>query len=195
MNVSYKGLVSGLALTILSGGIAFAAATTPAAVKPAAAHALKYNGSGGETFTTTLFSYDDAAYGYSITYKGSDTFGAFTGQCVAEFVADGTCTAPDKTAGTEFDIVAADCAQMYANPTVQLFSHFAAQTGVECASDTTGSYTETSDGTFTGGTGRLAGTTGNFTSVQNGTALTTPSGPQLGAFGAGTFTITGTYTK
>jgi len=60
---------------------------------------------------------------------------------------------------------------------------------------TTGVFTETVDGSITGGTGRLAGYTGSFTSAQNGTALTTPESPVFGTFGGGTFTNNGTYTK
>jgi hypothetical protein len=209
MNVSYKGLVSGLALTILSGGLAFAAGATPdvtattaataspAVVKPAASVAqLKYSNSGIESFVSAYFSYDDDpdSIAVQVNTKGTDTFGAFTGLCVGEYVADGDCTAPDKTDGTEFDLVSADCVNLYVKSLV--FSHYPSQNGVECSSNTTGSFTQTVTGALTSAQGILKVTGGgSITGTATGIAPTTPEGALFGTFGGGMFSVKGTYTN
>jgi hypothetical protein len=183
-----RGFVIGLAILalLLAGSYGYA-------------KTIKYKSSGAGTFVTANFSYDDAAFAGLFTASGKDNLGgAFTFQCVAEYVATTSCTAPDSTAGTAFDLVQSDCAAQYVMRGPFQFSQVYSTAvgtsgGTECVSDTTGSLAGTANYTVTGGAGKLTGVSGSFTVTFKGKTLA--AGPTLGFFGAETFTATGTISN
>ena len=163
-------------------------------VSDSLAQANPVKGSGAGTFVTANFSYDGLAPAVSTTQSGTDTVaGPFTRQTVAESKPTITaCTAPDSTAGLQFDLVAADTVTTF--NTGQLYaSAVASPTNHECVSNTTGSFGGAQTYTVNGGTGKYATATGTVTSTFTGQILT-PSGAK-GIFGAEQFTSTGSVTK
>jgi hypothetical protein len=88
------------ALTLTSAGFAKAPNT--------------FSGSGSYSFVSAAFSYDGLVPGVLFTGSGKDNLGGpYTFQCVAEFATTTSCTAPDGSAGTTFDLVQSDCALTY----------------------------------------------------------------------------------
>jgi hypothetical protein len=181
---------------VVSLGILLTGSSAMAAGAPdtTAAKPVKYKAAGQLTFLTAYFSYDGNAPAIGNQFNGKDNFGAFTGSCVAEYATGvATCTAPDGTAGTNFDLVASDCVTTY-GLTGQIFSHEAAAKGIGCQSNTTASQSQTVGYNIVGGTGPFASAAGTLTSVVTAFTTAAPSGGG-GIFGGGSFSDTGSVTK
>jgi hypothetical protein len=187
----------------LAAGLTFAFLMTAApsthaqdAQPAAAARPIKYKATGTQTFVSTNFSYDEVGFAVLFTGSGKDNNGPFTFQCVGQGTNTATaCVAPDLTAGVKADLVAADCISSY-GVKGQVYSHASAQTGVQCTSPTTGSFTSTAIFNQVGGSGKFTvPLNGDVTSIQTGVVTAAPNGGASGAFGGSSFVNTGTLTK
>jgi hypothetical protein len=184
-----KGFVGGLAFLVL-----LAAAPNGYA---AAARPIKYKGSGSDTFVTAFFTYDGGS-AMVATASGKDNLGgAFIEQCVSEVAATaGTCTAPDGSAGTLYNLVQSDCAGTYTGGLYQGTGIYSTSTvGTDCSSNTSGSHGGSSTYTVTGGSGKLVGASGTAITTYTGVTLAAPQSPGGGFFGAQQFSSTGSVTK
>jgi hypothetical protein len=157
----------------------------------------KVKGSSQGTGVTSAFSFDGAAPAFSIISTGRDNLGGkFNGQDVGEYLVTTTpCTAPDGSAGTEFDLVQA--AEVVNYEDGQLYSIGAGTgDGTGCASSTTGSYGLTESHTVIGGTGKFANAAGTIVGVVVGNTLAAPGNPpgKLGLFSGFQSTFTGSVT-
>jgi hypothetical protein len=154
-------------------------------------------GSGSFSFVSAFFTYDGVNGAILATGSGEDNFGGQeTFQCVAEEVATKTsCTAPDGSAGTRFNLVQADCVFTYKQG--QLYTKaVGAAAGGECGSNTTTSSGGSITYTVTGGSGKFAGASGSLTLPFNDQTLAAPVSPpgSFGVFGAAQFTSSGSVT-
>jgi hypothetical protein len=145
------------------------------------------NGSLSGTFVTANFSFDDLAPAMLVTFSGNDNVGGpFTGQEVAEYSATGnSCTAPDGSEGTVFDLVQGVEVVTYQQG--QLYTAGAgASAGNGCQSNTTGSFVVSQEHTVTGGTGKFINASGTYGGTSMGQALVAPGTPpgRYGIFGA-----------
>jgi len=182
------GIVLGLALValLLSASESLAKAIT-----------LKSSGTG--TFVTANFSYDGVNPASYNTGSGKDNLGGqFTFQEVNEFgpATATTCTAPDGTAGLQYNLVASNGVATY--NTGQVYSSaVASSSNHSCISNTTGSIGGTVTHTVDGGTGKFAAAAGTSTATVTGNILAAPGTPPGagGLFGAFKFTSTGSVTK
>jgi hypothetical protein len=144
-------------------------------------------GSLSGTFVTANFSFDGTAPAMLVTFSGTDNVGGpFTGQEVAEYSLTGnSCTAPDGTDGSAFDLV--EGVEVVTYQQGQLYTAGAgASEGVGCRSNTTGSFTVSQTHSVTGGTGRFANASGTYGGTSIGQTLAAPGTPprSLGVFGA-----------
>jgi hypothetical protein len=165
------------------------------------AHASKsiaVKGSGFGTFVTASFSYDGIDQATYDTGSARDNAGgSSTAQGVSEYSPTSTtCTAPDGSAGVQFDLVAANNVSTY--NTGQIFSFAGpSPTNEQCVSTTTGAYGGSATYTITGGSGNFAHVSGTFTLTFTGSILAAPGSPPgaNGVFGTNQFTTTGLLTK
>ena len=187
--VTGLGIVLGLAVVLVLA----AASNSLAAPKP-----IKYKASGNLTFVTAFFSYDGVSSAVYVTGSGKDNLGgSATVQAVGEFgpATVTTCTAPDGTAGLEYELDAANSVGTYTTGD-QVFSSAVASPGnLECLSNTTGSFGATVTYTVDGGTGKFATASGSVTVTVTGNLLAAPLGGAGGLFGAEHFTSAGSVTK
>jgi hypothetical protein len=156
-----------------------------------------FSGSGSYSFVSAAFSYDGLAPGVLFTGSGKDNLGGpYTFQCVAEFATTTSCTAPDGSAGTTFDLVQSDCDLIYKHGQLYL-SAVGAAAGSQCISNTTGSSGGSVAYTVTGGTRKLSGASGSFAVSFTNQTLAAPGSPagSKGIFGAGQFSESGSLTK
>ena len=174
--VSKITVIAGLvAVLIVSGPLAFA-------------KTIQSNkGSLSGTFVTANFSFDGVAPAILVTFSGTDNIGGpFTGQEVGEYSATGiSCTAPDGTDGTVFDLVQGVEVVTYQQG--QLYTAGAgASAGSGCRSNTTGSFTVSQTHSVTGGTGKFVNASGAYGGTSIGQTLAAPGTPagSLGVFGA-----------
>jgi hypothetical protein len=80
-------------------------------LSPAAAANKPFNGSGSYTLATINFSYDGVTPAVLLTGTETSTLGPATFQVVSETAATtNSCTAPDGTVGTVFDLVRSNAA-------------------------------------------------------------------------------------
>lgn len=154
--------------------------------KPIAFAKQANNGSLSGTFVTANFSFDGAP-AMLVTFSGSDNVGGpLTGQEVAEYSVTGiSCTAPDGSEGTVFDLVQGVEVVTYQQG--QLYTAGAgASAGTGCRSNTTGSFTVTQTHHVTGGTGKFINASGTYGGTSIGQALAAPGTPpgSFGVFGA-----------
>jgi hypothetical protein len=145
------------------------------------------NGSLSGTFVTATFSFDGTAPAMLVTFSGTDNVGGpFTGQEVAEYSLTGnSCTAPDGTDGSAFDLV--EGVEVVTYQQGQLYTAGAgASEGVGCRSNTTGSFTVSQTHSVTGGTGKFINASGTYGGTSIGQTLAAPGTPpgSLGVFGA-----------
>jgi hypothetical protein len=168
-------LIGGLvALLVASGPLAFAKTI------------LTNKGSLSGTFVTANFSFDGLP-AILVTFSGTDNIGGpFTGQEVGEYSATGiSCTAPDGSDGTVFDLVQGVEVVTYQQG--QLYTAGAgASGGSGCRSNTTGSFTVSQTHSVTGGTGKFVNASGTYGGTSIGQTLAAPGTPagSLGVFGA-----------
>jgi hypothetical protein len=139
------------------------------------------------TFVTANFSFDGVTPALLVTFSGTDNVGGpFTGQEVSEYSPTGTsCTAPDGSEGTIFDLVQGIEVVTYKQG--QLYTAGAgASAGSGCRSNTTGSLIVHQMHSVTGGTGRFVNATGTYGGTSVGQTLAAPGNPQgsFGIFGA-----------
>lgn len=177
-------------------GVAFVSALTVASAGFAKTPKT-FSGSGSYSFVSAEFSYVALAPGVLFTGSGGDNLGGpYTFQCVAEFSTTTSCTAPDGSAGTTFDLVQSDCALTYEHGQLYL-SAVGAAAGSQCISNTTGSSGGSVAYTVTGGTRKLSGASGSFAVSFTNQTLAAPGSPagSKGIFGAGQFTERGSLTK
>ena len=165
-------------------------AQAPAAL---AARNKRFNEVCSGTVSTADFSFD-----------GSEQAGQYTAECITNIdgpglksglsqnvaTATGSCTAPDGTVGTQYNLL-----QRYAVTTstkngAQIFS--TSDSGVECISNTTNVFGKTESWTITGGTGKFKNVTGSGTEVITGAILAKPASPGFGKFGVEQTNSTGT---
>jgi hypothetical protein len=174
-----------LGASFASGSAAFA--------KPAL-----FTGSGTFTFVTANFSYDGAAPALVLTgSENTNRLGFTTFQTTAEDSPTVTsCTAPDGSAGTTFDLVQTDSA-LISKQGILYISAVGATAGSECVSNSTGAASGNATYTVTGGTGKLTGASGSLLVTFTSQALAAPGSPpgSNGIFGAGQFSISGSLTK
>jgi len=145
------------------------------------------NGSLSGTFVTANFSFDGVAPAILVTFSGTDNVGGpFTGQEVGEYSPTGTsCTAPDGSAGTVFDLV--QSVEVVTYEQGQLYTAGAgASAGSGCRSNTTGSLSLSQTHSVTGGTGRFVNASGTYGGTSIGQTLAAPGTPpgSFGVFGA-----------
>lgn len=162
-----------------------------------AAKPIKYKGSGSDTFITAYFTYDGGT-AVVATSSGKDNLGgAYIDQCVSEVSATaGSCTAPDGSAGTLYNLVQSDCAGTYTGGLYQGDQVYSTSTvGTDCISNTSASHGGSSTYTVTGGSGKLVGASGTSTTTYTGVTLAAPQSPGGGFFGAQQFTSVGSITK
>jgi hypothetical protein len=159
------------------------------ALKPIAFAQAKQsnNGSLSGTFVTASFSFDGVAPATLVSFSGNDNVGGpFTGQEVAEYSVTGSsCTAPDGSLGSVFDLVQGVEVVTYQQG--QLYTAGAdALAGSGCQSNTTGSFTVNQKHTVTGGTGKFVNASGTYGGISIGQALAAPGTPpgRDGIFGA-----------
>jgi hypothetical protein len=165
------------------------------------AKATTVKGSGSATFiSNSTFSYDGTPGDASVnTGSAKDNLGGqYTFQSVAEYGAATatTCTAPDGTAGLQYDLVASNTVVTY-NSGQAYSSAVPSSSNKQCLSNTTGSFSGTTTYTVNGGTGKFATASGSVTITFTGTTLAAPGTPPGagGFFGADQFTETGSVTK
>jgi hypothetical protein len=161
-------------------------------------NSIAVKGSGFGTFVTASFSYDGIGQATYNTGSAKDNVGgAATAQGVSEYSPTSTtCTAPDGSAGVQFDLVAANNVETY--NAGQIFSSAEPSAANEqCVSTTTGAYGGSATYTITGGSGNFAHVSGTFTLTFTGSILAAPGSPSgaNGVFGANQFTTTGSLTK
>jgi hypothetical protein len=133
-----------------------------------------------------------------VTFSGADNVGGpFTGQEVAEdSVTGSSCTAPDGSVGSVFDLV-----QGVEVVTYQQGQLYTAGTGTSagtgCQSNTTGSFIVSQKHTVTGGTGKFVNASGTYGGTSIGQALAAPGAPpgRFGIFGAFQGTESGAIDK
>jgi len=161
------------------------------------AKTTKVKGSGSASFVTAFFSYDGVEDAFQFTGSGKDNLG---GQSTFQVIAENgpatatVCTAPDGTAGLQYDLVAATGVTFY--NTGQLFSSAVpSSSNHECVSNTTGSFGGTITYTVNGGTGKFATATGSVTATFTGQTLAAPLAGAGGFFGSEEFTVVGSVTK
>ena len=188
-----QGMIVGLAvLSLLAAG------------STGYAKAIKYKSAGAGTFVTVTnsFTYDGGPASIYTASAKDNLGGAINFQCVSEVSATATtCTAPDSTAGTTFNLVQSDCARQYTQGSFQFSQTYStaagAAAGTECISNTTNSFGGSTTYTSTGGAGKLTGLSGTFTVTYTGNTLAAPGTPpgNNGLFGAIAFTAAGSLTK
>lgn len=140
----------------------------------------------------------------NVSFDGSGTAGQYTAQCVSSIggrglkiglsqndsTSSGTCTAPDGTAGTQYDLLQRIAVTTSSKDGSQIFS--TSDSGVECISNTTNVYEKTENWVITGGTGKFKNATGSGTEVIKGQILAEPESPGYGKYGVETTDSTGT---
>jgi hypothetical protein len=144
-------------------------------------------GSLSGTFVTANFSFDGVAPAMLVIFSGTDNVGGpFTGQEVGEYSLTGTsCTAPDGSEGTVFDLVQGVEVVTYEQG--QLYNAGAgASAGSGCRSNSTGSFIVSQTHSVTGGTGRFVNASGTYGGISIGQTLAAPGAPpgSFGVFGA-----------
>ncbi len=163
---------------------------------PAAAASKPFSGSGSYTLATINFSYDGVTPAVLLTGSETSTLGPATFQVISETAATtNSCTAPDGTMGTVFNLVRSDAAGTWKMG--QIYFTAGASPDAQCVSSTTGSNGGTIVYTITGGTGAFVGVSGSTTLPFTGQTLAaggTPPGSG-GVFGAGQFSFSGTISK
>jgi hypothetical protein len=145
------------------------------------------NGSLSGTFVTANFSFDGVVPATLVSFSGNDNVGGpFTGQEVAEYSVTGrSCTAPDGSLGSVFDLV--QSVEVVTYQQGQLYTAGSgALAGSGCQSNTTGSFIISQKHTVTGGTGKFVNASGTYGGTSIGHALAAPGTPpgRDGIFGA-----------
>ncbi len=205
MKTRILGLLGGIALLLSAGSVY-------------AGRPVKVSGTYGGTFMNSSITFDGGVnYAGVNNWMGHDNFGNYTGQRIDAYVMTDistglpitgpACTAPDGTAGVSFPLEFAEFVNTYNFKNDQIWGY--SLTGSLCASNTTGSNSESTVFTILGGTGLFTGATGTVTEKQSlvvGTLyylnqpfppynLSYGSYPGTGTFGQITGTITGTITR
>ncbi len=165
-------------------------------VSDALAKSVKVEGSGSYAHITPNFTYDGSP-AIELTGEGEDNVGgSFIFQGVKEYSATSiSCTAPDGTAGFQYDLIGANSVNTYKGFDQIFLSAPPSSTNIECASNTTGSFGGTTQYNVNGGSGKFQAASGTYTETFSGTTLAAPGSPGSGHFGATQFTSTGSVTK
>ena len=181
MKFKVAGLSLALALGLLNAGSVSLAST------------ITVKGSGTLTFVSSSFTFDGGP-AIQLTGSGKDNLGGqYTFQGVSEFGATViSCMAPDGTTGLQFDLVSSATIINYNSG--QLFgSTGASSSNHECISESSESFGGTVTYGASGGTGKFAAATGNFTETFAGHFVAV--GATGATFGAEQITTTGSVTK
>ncbi|HVN63964.1 MAG TPA: hypothetical protein VMT58_04965 [Candidatus Binataceae bacterium] len=140
----------------------------------------------------------------NVSFDGSGVAGQYTAEChtnidgpgiksgLAQNVSSssGSCTAPDGTTGTQYNLLNRIAVTTSNKDGSQIIS--ISNSGVECISNTTNVYGKTENWTISGGTGRFKNATGSGTETITGQILSEPSSPGYGKFGVEQTNSTGT---
>ena len=147
-------------------------------------------------FVSAPFSFDGSgnAGQYTATCRTNLSSGQALKSGVSQSAptATGTCTAPDGTAGTQYNLLERDDSVTFKSDGSQIFSF--SNSGVECYSNTTGSFGKTENWTIVGGTGKYKNVAGSGTESITGVIIAKPSSPGFGTFGTEQTTSTGSLT-
>jgi hypothetical protein len=181
MKTRIFGIFGALAL-LLSAGSVFAFDQRP----------FRYNGTFGCSFVNNAGLNFGSGNVTDTTCTGQDTFGLNNNQTLgSDGPAEGTCTAPDGTLGTQYPLFFATFVNTYNFSGDQLWT--SSVTGSQCISQTTGSLSGTRAYTINGGSGFFTGATGTINVTYTGSYLGLPAG-STGYFGHVTGTSSGTIT-
>jgi hypothetical protein len=190
--VTGLAVVLGLALVMVLSSISDSLAT----VVP-----IKVKGGGSATFVhTESFDSGDSVL---LTGSGKDNVGgAFTFQAHVEYSdsSSGACTAPDSSAGLQYDLVAANRVNTYNSTFGQVFLSAVPSAGnSECVSNTTDSIGGATTFTVNGGSDKFKAYSGSVTETFIGEIMAGGgsglNGNAVPTFSAYQFNSTGSVTK
>ena len=149
-----------------------------------AAHHERFKENCSGAFVTAQFSFDGSgnAGQYTASCRTSMGRALKTGVSQSATNVTGICTAPDGTAGTQYNLLERFDSVTFEKDGSQLFSF--SNSGTECYSNTTNVFSKTESWTINGGTGKFKNATGNGTESINGITIDKPASPGFGTFGA-----------
>ena len=174
---------------VFLGAIVSIGFLTPLAL---AARTRKFKEDCSGAFVTAQFSFDGTgnAGQFTATCRSSMGRALKTGVSQSATTVIGSCTAPDGTVGTQYNLLERFDSVTFEKDGSQLFSF--SNSGTECYSNTTNVFSKTESWTFVGGTGKFKNATGGGTESIRGTIIEKPASPGFGDFGAEQTNSTGT---
>jgi len=165
MKTRILSILGGIALLLSAGSVYGADPPKP----------VKVSGSYGGSFTNAPITFDGVNGAGVNNWMGHDDFGNYIGQRLNAYlftdvstglpITGPPCTAPDGTAGETYSLEFALFVSSYNFKPDQLWGY--SLTGSLCASNTTGSDSESEEFTILGGSGRFTGATGTVTIKQS----------------------------